>query len=380
MPSIAVRRCPITLCARISNHGPLMSFSWRRLPSRTSSLISLHIGSARKRYLAPMSARTSNPGSSAGSIQKKNFALYHALRRHFDKARSTRHSSSRSPAMNERPEVSVIITTYNRLPMFKRALAGVFRQTFKNLEIIVADAGHDGTLSYLNLLRLPVRSVSVRGNPGVATLMNAGLALARGRFIAFLESDDYWAPEYLETMLAAFRSRDIKSVSSAWWIATEEGEIVHRYHWRDAVVFDPEVALYPRRSSGSRFYWGWHLSFNVFRREVFSHLGGFDPHLKWEGVDVDLYARMTLTYGARGFVRIDEPLGLYTRHPSAQLTELSNQAALNGCRIPVIFRRDRRYKEILIDRAYFQFKHATNWSMIERELPSKGISPYTTLN
>jgi len=273
------------------------------------------------------------------------------------------------------PTCSVVITTYNRLELLKRALAGVYRQTFRDFEIVVADAGNDGTTPYLKGLKLPLRLVSLPHNPGVAALMNAGLRLSRGRFVVFLESDDYWRPEFLAVMLDAFKNKKIKCASSAWWNLNADGDAVCRYHWRDAAILIPDIAGVRCMKSGARFHWPWHLSFTLFKREVFDEIGAFDPGLKWEAVDVDFYARMTLAYGAKAFLRLDEPLGFWTGHYSSlQLTNLSCQSAMQALpRIAGIGRpRDPKENDFLLDRAYFVWKYSANWREVERKLPFSG--------
>ncbi|MDQ3809566.1 MAG: glycosyltransferase, partial [Chloroflexota bacterium] len=101
------------------------------------------------------------------------------------------------------PVVSVIIPTYNRAAYLREAVASVRAQTYATWELIVVDDGStDDTWAYLSSLRehrLRVIAQAHCGNP--ASLRNVGLRAARGEYIAFLDSDDLWAPEKLETQL-----------------------------------------------------------------------------------------------------------------------------------------------------------------------------------
>ena len=93
---------------------------------------------------------------------------------------------------------SVIIPTYNRLPLLQQALRSVWAHTFTDYEVVVVDDGStDGTLAYLQSLgdRLRVLSQSNRG-PGAAR--NLGLRSSNGEYIAFLDSDDLWFPWTLD--------------------------------------------------------------------------------------------------------------------------------------------------------------------------------------
>ena len=95
--------------------------------------------------------------------------------------------------------VSVVIPTYNRAPFLPQALESVFAQTCQDFELIVVDDGSDddtpqvvaGRDDRLRYLRLEHR--------GVSAARNAGLAAASAPYLAFLDSDDLWAPEMLAT-------------------------------------------------------------------------------------------------------------------------------------------------------------------------------------
>ncbi len=100
--------------------------------------------------------------------------------------------------------VSVIIPAFNAKRYLSQAIESVHRQDHEPLEIIVVDDGStDGTLDLAE--RLPgVRCVH-QANAGAAAARNAGLAEARGDFLAFLDADDLWADGKLATQLAVLR-------------------------------------------------------------------------------------------------------------------------------------------------------------------------------
>ncbi|MFQ5483536.1 MAG: glycosyltransferase family 2 protein, partial [Nitrospinaceae bacterium] len=97
-----------------------------------------------------------------------------------------------------RPEVSVIIPTYNRAWSLPATVDSVLGQTFQDFELIVVDDGStDGTESLVREMPGAVY-LPLRENAGVSAARNRGMERARGRFICFLDSDDRWLPGKLE--------------------------------------------------------------------------------------------------------------------------------------------------------------------------------------
>jgi glycosyltransferase involved in cell wall biosynthesis len=101
--------------------------------------------------------------------------------------------------------VSVIIPTYNRARDLRRALASVIAQTFREWEIIIVDNhSEDDTVRVIEELgEGRVRLLSVHNHGVIAVSRNRGLAAARGEYVAFLDSDDWWLPAKLERCVAA---------------------------------------------------------------------------------------------------------------------------------------------------------------------------------
>lgn len=108
---------------------------------------------------------------------------------------------------NTNPLVSVIIPTHNRGWIVKEAIDSVLAQDFTDFELIVVDDGStDDTPDILNLYKEKIISVR-QENKGVSGARNKGIALATGRWIAFLDSDDLWMPKKLSAQIDFFQSR-----------------------------------------------------------------------------------------------------------------------------------------------------------------------------
>jgi len=100
------------------------------------------------------------------------------------------------------PKVSVIIATYNCADFVVQAIRSVLQQTFRDFEILVVDDGStDDTAARLKQFDDKIRYF-YQANAGPATAHNLALSHANGQYIAFLNSDDLWAPEKLELQTA----------------------------------------------------------------------------------------------------------------------------------------------------------------------------------
>ncbi len=103
------------------------------------------------------------------------------------------------------PTVSVVIPTYNRAHLISRAIRSVNQQTYQDIEIIIVDDGStDNTKELVKQLKdsrmLYIRSSQNRGG---AAARNIGIQASRGKYIAFLDSDDEWFPEKIYKQVQA---------------------------------------------------------------------------------------------------------------------------------------------------------------------------------
>ena len=95
-------------------------------------------------------------------------------------------------------KVSIIIPLYNKAPYVRRALDSIAAQTFTDFEAIVIDDGStDGGAAIVADYPDPRFRLIRQPNAGPGAARNAGVAQARGEFIAFLDADDEWLPHYL---------------------------------------------------------------------------------------------------------------------------------------------------------------------------------------
>ncbi len=176
------------------------------------------------------------------------------------------------------PLVSVVLPTYDRAEPLRRAIASVVAQSYEHWELIVADDGStDDTPAVVaafadpRILHLPL----ARG--GVCRARNAGLERARGRYVAYLDSDNAWEPRFLEVLVAFLESSEYRAAHSALRY-TEEGATLYR-----TGPFDRAHLLLQNAIDCNTI---------VHERELAEEIGGWDEELRRTN-DWDYVLRLT---------------------------------------------------------------------------------------
>jgi glycosyltransferase involved in cell wall biosynthesis len=105
------------------------------------------------------------------------------------------------------PLFSVVVPAFNAEATVASALTSALGQTLTDLELIVVNDGStDGTAAIVEKVHDPRVRLLSQSNRGLPAARNAGIAVARGRYIAFLDSDDLWLPRYLDLAEQALAS------------------------------------------------------------------------------------------------------------------------------------------------------------------------------
>ena len=104
------------------------------------------------------------------------------------------------------PAVSVVLPTYNRAGLLGRSIRSVLEQNYGDFEVLVIDDGStDETASVVaGFDDRRIKYVPLTRNNGAGAARNVGLGLARGKFLAFQDSDDEWLPSKLTKQMSAF--------------------------------------------------------------------------------------------------------------------------------------------------------------------------------
>lgn len=115
--------------------------------------------------------------------------------------------------------VSVIIPTYNRENTIVRAVNSILNQSYKDLEVIVVDdCSRDNTIEVVSMIQdARVRIIKCEKNGGACVARNIGIEHAKGRYIAFQDSDDEWYPNKLEIQLEKLNSTNSDIVACSFY-------------------------------------------------------------------------------------------------------------------------------------------------------------------
>jgi glycosyltransferase involved in cell wall biosynthesis len=241
--------------------------------------------------------------------------------------------------------VSVVIPTYNRAYILGQAIESVLQQTYRPVEVVVIDDGStDDTRRLVESFGTPVRYF-YQPNAGVTSARNHGLRVARGEFVALLDSDDRWLPWKLAAQVQLMRAYPELGMTWTDMVAVDgEGRVLHHAYLRKmysahrAVRIEEICSLVgrlgdlcpgtPAQAADRPFYCGdifsemilgnlVHTSTVLIRRERLEKVGGFDEALLRSGEDYEFHLH-TCFYGPVGF--LDAASIVYRTSAEDQLT------------------------------------------------------------
>lgn len=173
--------------------------------------------------------------------------------------------------------ISIIIPSYNAARFLPAALASVQQQQgggqLFDTELILIDDGSTDDTEQVVAQYPMVRYVS-QSNQGPAAARNHGIRLAQGIFIAFLDADDQWASDALQTLLRGFHEHPDCQITG--------GQVAY-------IFAEPALAKhYALEQASDRFV---HIGARLYRRTVFDLVGFFDEQFAYSE-DLDFYNRV----------------------------------------------------------------------------------------
>jgi glycosyltransferase involved in cell wall biosynthesis len=218
------------------------------------------------------------------------------------------------------PTVAVIIPCFKQAHLLPDAVESLVAQTFDNWEcIIVNDGSPDDTTAVANSLiqRYRGRKISLfcKDNEGLAEARNSGISLTKAPWILPLDSDDKFAPTFIERALKVSESDPTINIVSA-----NLQEFGARSNILEVFPFNPEQI-----KSGNMFPYA-----SMYRRSLWEKYGGYIPIIPFGAEDWNFWVTCSrdLRQG-----RIAEPLFLYRKHQNSSMVDavISHQLEVDAC-------------------------------------------------
>jgi glycosyltransferase involved in cell wall biosynthesis len=147
------------------------------------------------------------------------------------------------------PLISVILPTRNRPELFRQALNSIMNQTYQNFEVIVADAGTFEVGDIVTSFNRSGNILYVRCDPdqNPASTRNGAIKAAKGLYIAYLDDDDVFYRDHLETLVTFLRNSDYKAAytdtTRAFYIKGDETYVLAKKSRRHSWDFDADLIL-----------------------------------------------------------------------------------------------------------------------------------------
>ena len=236
--------------------------------------------------------------------------------------------------------VSVVLTTHNRLELLKRAVKSVWEQTYSNIELIVVDdASDDGTFQWSKNQKFIYHYISRKESKGGNYARNLGIKATKGKYIAFLDDDDYWQSEKIYKQVELIKSKECGLVYCGRQF---ENVLVDSVAYSFSKIDPDNQGDVSKRIFSSIIC---STSTIMVEKELLFKAGLFDENLSyWQEYELNIrLAQMT------HFYYIDEPLCVY--------------------------RIDKRDKNRLTNK-YFDWKKAVNYIEMKHKKKIDGLSFY----
>lgn len=193
------------------------------------------------------------------------------------------------------PEISVVIPLYDKERYIRRTIDSVLRQTFLNFELIIIDSSTDRSSEIVQLYSDPRINHIIRDRTRAAPARNLGVRIAKSDYVAFLDADDEWLPDHLETLVSLRKKYPDAGLYSTPYIKLKPDG-------RPWVMLFAGIAPPPWEgyltdylqicSSGDEPV---NSSSCAIPRQVFSDIGGFPEDLEY-GEDQFLWGRIAISY------------------------------------------------------------------------------------
>jgi len=221
-----------------------------------------------------------------------------------------------------KPEVSIILPSYNYENYIGKTIDSVLNQSYPNWELIIIDDGSmDNSLDVIKRYKDKRIHLFTQKNKGVSSTLNRGIRNSSGKYICFLDADDKYHPDKLDAQ--------VEYMNSGFDIVTtqvqviddkdEESPIEHfKMTWN---LYDKKEIFGEDRVANFLYKNYFCKSSLMIRKELFNKYGYFDPRLI-TAYDLDLWLRMI---PSAKITRIDKILTYYRWHDKNETTINNNR-------------------------------------------------------
>jgi len=209
-----------------------------------------------------------------------------------------------------RPLVSVVVPVHDRFRLAERSVLSVWSQTYRPIELIVVDdASERPFILPPQVFDLDIRLMRLDTNEGPGAAREAGRRQAKGEFIAYLDSDDFWGPKHVASLVAALSAAPKAGMAYSAALEMRHGEPSRLRAGSDAAHDGILPTVLWRRP--------WHTSACMWRRDLADAVGGWMPIWAYEDHEYDcragcLGAKLTHVAEPTCFIQTDAPGRLTT--------------------------------------------------------------------
>ena len=253
---------------------------------------------------------------------------------------------------------SIIIPLYNKAPYIRKALETVCAQTYRDYEIIVVNDGSTDNSAvvaeeYLRGTNGVPYTIVHQTNAGVAAARNHGVKQAKGEYIAFLDADDWWEPDYLARMAELIADYPQAGVYGCNYVYYKPGKT------RVALNIPTGYINYPKAYYEGSAMPIW-TGATIMPKTVLEEMGGFPLGIKL-GEDFLLWAKTALHYKV---AFLNEPLTYYNNDVPANMRATRN---LHEPEYHMLFR---------LDLSFGDEKLSEDWQRLLDKLRVNGLLDY----
>ncbi|MGB6298580.1 MAG: glycosyltransferase [Rivularia sp. (in: cyanobacteria)] len=208
--------------------------------------------------------------------------------------------------------ISIIIPVYNGEKTIKETIESVLKQTFTNFELIIINASSiDATLSIISQIQDERIKIFTYPKANVAVNRNRGINYATGNYISFLDADDLWTPDKLESQWQALQKNPQAGVAYSWTDYIDESSKFLKSGRRVKANGDAfsKLLLFNFLENGSN---------PLIRKQALEKVGNFDESLT-AVQDGDMWLRLAAHYK---FVCVENPQILYRTSANSMSTNV----------------------------------------------------------